>query len=277
MKYKIQWQDRWGKWQHYQTKTNEAEKTNKLIDKYKINQVSKKTDVGSEKKILDAQQDPNIKKLDKINKAQDNAIKSLSKQGVDLSAKPGKTTIPKGFKTTKSANVTQNPKKKNDGKSTALARYAAGAAIGYAVAKSQDRKPSGVEPGDIPSVPDLPDDFGKEQPMIKAKNEKKKKTVMASYDWRADLGEDWQKVNRQDKTDGLSKKAVKAYRRENPGSKLKTAVTKDPKKLKKGSKDAKRRLSFCRRMKGMKKRLTSAKTARDPDSRINKALRRWNC
>ena len=95
--------------------------------------------------------------------------------------------------------------------------------------------------------------------------------------WREDLGEDWQKVNRQDKTDGLSKKAVKAYRRENPGSKLKTAVTKDPKKLKKGSKSAKRRLSFCRRMKGMKKKLTSAKTRRDPDSRINKALRRWNC
>ena len=95
--------------------------------------------------------------------------------------------------------------------------------------------------------------------------------------WRAELDEDWQKVNRKDKTDGLSKKAVKAYRRENPGSKLQTAVTTKPSKLKKGSKSAKRRLSFCRRMKGMKKKLTSAKTARDPDSRINKALRRWNC
>ena len=94
---------------------------------------------------------------------------------------------------------------------------------------------------------------------------------------RVKVDEDWQKVNRKDKTDGLSKKAVKAYRRENPGSKLQTAVTKDPKKLKKGSKSAKRRLSFCRRMKGMKKKLTSAKTRRDPDSRINKALRRWNC
>ena len=62
--------------------------------------------------------------------------------------------------------------------------------------------------------------------------------------WREDLGEDWQKVNRKDKTDGMSKKAVKAYRRENPGSKLKTAVTKDPKKLKKGSKSAKRRLAL---------------------------------
>ena len=103
------------------------------------------------------------------------------------------------------------------------------------------------------------------------------KGFMDHYDWREDLGEDWQKVNRKDKTDGMSKAAVKAYRKENPGSKLKTAVTKDPKKLKKGSKSAKRRLAFCRRMKGMKKKLTSAKTSRDPDSRINKALRRWNC
>ena len=95
--------------------------------------------------------------------------------------------------------------------------------------------------------------------------------------WREELGEDWQKVNKKDKTDGMSQKAVNAYKRENPGSKLKTAVTKKPSSLKRGSKDAKRRKSFCSRMKGMKKRLTSAKTARDPDSRINKALRRWNC
>ena len=92
-------------------------------------------------------------------------------------------------------------------------------------------------------------------------------------DWRSELAEDWQKVNRQDKTDGLSQAAVDAYRRENPGSKLQTAVTeKKPK-----GKRAKRRANFCRRMKGMKSKLTSAKTARDPDSRINKALRRWNC
>ena len=96
-------------------------------------------------------------------------------------------------------------------------------------------------------------------------------------DWRDDLGEDWQKTNRQYKTDGMSQKAVNAYKRENPGSKLKTAVTQKPSTLKRGSKKAKRRKSFCSRMKGMKKRLNSAKTARDPDSRINKALRRWNC
>lgn len=91
------------------------------------------------------------------------------------------------------------------------------------------------------------------------------------------IGEDWQSVNRKDNTDGLSQKAVNAYRKENPGSKLKTAVTKDPSDIKKGSKDDKRRKSFCSRMSGMKKRLTSSETAKDPDSRINKALRRWNC
>jgi len=93
--------------------------------------------------------------------------------------------------------------------------------------------------------------------------------------WRADFGlsEDWQKVNRRDKTDGLSPAAVKAYRRENPGSKLQTAVTeKNPK-----GKRAGRRKNFCSRMKGMKDKLTSAETARDPDSRINRALRRWRC
>jgi hypothetical protein len=96
---------------------------------------------------------------------------------------------------------------------------------------------------------------------------------MGMYGEETEVDEDWQKVNRQDKTDGLSQKAVNAYRRENPGSKLQTAVTeKNP-----TGKRADRRKSFCRRMKGMKNRLTSAETARDPDSRINKALRRWNC
>ena len=76
---------------------------------------------------------------------------------------------------------------------------------------------------------------------------------------------------------GLTAKGVKRYRAANPGSKLKTAVTTKPSKLKKGSKAASRRKSFCARMGGMKKRRTSAKTANDPNSRINKALRKWNC
>ena len=88
-----------------------------------------------------------------------------------------------------------------------------------------------------------------------------------------EIDEDWQSVNRKDKTDGLSQAAVNAYRRENPGSKLQTAVT----EKKPTGKRAKRRSSFCSRMKGMKSKLTSAETSRDPDSNINKALRRWNC
>ena len=76
---------------------------------------------------------------------------------------------------------------------------------------------------------------------------------------------------------GLTAKGVARYRAKNPGSKLKTAVTTKPSKLKKGSKAANRRKSFCSRMGGLKKRLTSSKTANDPNSRVNKALRKWNC
>ena len=87
----------------------------------------------------------------------------------------------------------------------------------------------------------------------------------------------WQRKAGKSESGGLNAKGVASYRAANPGSKLKTAVTTKPSKLKKGSKSSKRRLSFCRRMRGMKKKLTSAKTARDPDSRINKSLRKWNC
>jgi hypothetical protein len=73
---------------------------------------------------------------------------------------------------------------------------------------------------------------------------------------------------------GMTAKGVKAYRRANPGSKLKTAVTG---KVKAGSKSAKRRKSFCARMCGMKRKNTSASTARNKGSRINQSLRRWKC
>ena len=87
----------------------------------------------------------------------------------------------------------------------------------------------------------------------------------------------WQRKEGKNPEGGLNKKGVESYRRENPGSKLQTAVTTKPSKLKPGSKAAKRRKSFCSRMKGMKAKLTSSETARDPDSRINKSLRKWNC
>jgi hypothetical protein len=87
----------------------------------------------------------------------------------------------------------------------------------------------------------------------------------------------WQRAEGKDPSGGLNRIGVESYRRENPGSKLKTAVTTPPSKLKKGSKAANRRKSFCARMSGMKRRRTSSKTANDPNSRINKSLRKWNC
>ena len=88
--------------------------------------------------------------------------------------------------------------------------------------------------------------------------------------------EDWQKANKKDKTDGMSQKAVNAYRRENPGSKLKTAVTTKPSKLKRGSKASKRRSSYCSRSAGQKK-MHSIDCSKTPDKAICKARRRWNC
>jgi hypothetical protein len=85
--------------------------------------------------------------------------------------------------------------------------------------------------------------------------------------------EDWQKINKGDKTDGMSPKAVKAYRRENPGSKLKTAVTGDPKP---GSKDSKRRKSFCARSKGQQD-MHNIDCSSTPDKPVCKARRRWKC
>jgi hypothetical protein len=85
----------------------------------------------------------------------------------------------------------------------------------------------------------------------------------------------WQRKEGKSESGGLNKKGVASYRAANPGSKLKTAVTTKPSKLKKGSKAAKRRKSFCARMKGMRKRQKpSNNTGND---RLSKSLRKWNC
>ena len=71
---------------------------------------------------------------------------------------------------------------------------------------------------------------------------------------------------------GMTEAGVRAYRRKNPGSKLKTAVTG---KVKAGSKDAKRRKSFCARSAGQMKKFPKA--AKDPNSRLRQARKRWKC
>jgi len=72
---------------------------------------------------------------------------------------------------------------------------------------------------------------------------------------------------------GMTKAGVAAYRRKNPGSKLKTAVTG---KVKKGSKDAKRRKSFCARSEGQKK-MHNIDCKKTPNKRICAARKRWKC
>ena len=85
----------------------------------------------------------------------------------------------------------------------------------------------------------------------------------------------WTRSEGKNPSGGLNAKGVASYRAQNPGSKLKTAVTTKPSKLKKGSKAAKRRKSFCARMKGMRKRQKSSNnTGKD---RLSLSLKKWNC
>ena len=94
------------------------------------------------------------------------------------------------------------------------------------------------------------------------------KAMKETTDIHVQEGAAWTKKAGKSESGGLNEKGRKSYERENPGSDLK-APSKE--------KGNKRRASFCARMKGMKRKLTSKKTASDPDSRINKSLRAWNC
>ena len=101
---------------------------------------------------------------------------------------------------------------------------------------------------------------------------KKMHTKPAIVNWRDEFdyvqeGAAWTKKSGKNPEGGLNEKGRKSYERENPGSDLKAPQPEG------GS----RKKSFCARMGGMKKKLTSAKTANDPDSRINKSLRKWKC
>ena len=83
----------------------------------------------------------------------------------------------------------------------------------------------------------------------------------------------WQRKEGQSEKGGLNAKGRASYNAANPGK----PGLKPPAPNPKTKEDEGRRKSFCSRMLGMKKKLTSAKTANDPNSRINKSLRAWNC
>ena len=125
--------------------------------------------------------------------------------------------------------------------------------------------------GDVDSSDPKASEMGEFIPSPDGKKKIKTKARFEGFsDWRSELDEGaaWTKKEGKSKSGGLNEKGRKSYERENPGSDLKAPSKKvgNP-----------RRKSFCARMKGMKKKLTSSKTANDPDSRINKSLRAWNC
>jgi hypothetical protein len=101
------------------------------------------------------------------------------------------------------------------------------------------------------------------------------KTIQESYTQMAKRTAAWQRKEGKNDKGGLNEKGRKSYERQNPGSNLKPPVSKE--QAKKSKTSAGRRKSFCARMKGMKAKLTSTKTASNPKSRINKSLRKWDC
>jgi len=132
----------------------------------------------------------------------------------------------------------------------------------------------GYAPGDVDQkvdaltnidIPKKERDSARDRLLAKAKAKREK---MKKEGFEIGEGAAWTKKSGKNSSGGLNEKGRKSYERDNPGSDLK-APSKKP--------GNKRRASFCARMKGMKKKLTSAKTANDPDSRINKSLRAWNC
>lgn len=98
--------------------------------------------------------------------------------------------------------------------------------------------------------------------------------MISDYSTMLDETAAWKRKEGKNKNGGLNKKGVESYRKENPGSKLQTAVTTPPSKIKKGSKDDKRRKSFCARMGGMKGPM---KDEKGEPTRKALALKKWNC
>ncbi len=118
-------------------------------------------------------------------------------------------------------------------------------------------------------IAEFPDYYKHLLPMEKKLKDEWRKKAKTFKEFREIAeGAAWTRKAGQNKNGGLNEKGRKSYERENPGSDLKAPSKKvgNP-----------RRDSFCARMKGMKKKLTSKDTARDPNSRINKSLRAWNC
>jgi len=87
--------------------------------------------------------------------------------------------------------------------------------------------------------------------------------------------EAWQRKEGKSASGGLNKAGIASYRKANPKSTLKMAVTTPPSKLKAGSKDANRRKSFCARSAGQMAKFPKA--AKDPNSRLRLARKKWNC
>ncbi len=182
---------------------------------------------------------------------------------------------PKISKKEKAKNLASNEKDEKITRSEGLLGMLRGAQIGT---KLQSINPGMATGLPIPKTTLIGAKLGSDVE-DRFKKKKKKKTVEVEVEEQNITEDDMKGMSvssghkRPTKSGaGMTAKGVAAYRRRNPGSKLKTAVTG---KVKKGSKDAKRRKSYCARSAGQMKKFPKA--AKDPNSRLRQARRRWKC
>ena len=185
-----------------------------------------------------------------------------SKSAPSIPKKPQSTTEPKKPSSTSEPSKPQEPTKaKEPGKEKKKGNGVEdGVKKGYQSVKS---KVTGFT-----AMFDPKESYDQDSELLTFSDFREIVSICVSDEEGLDEGAAWTKKAGKNSEGGLNEKGRKSYEKENPGSDLKAPSKKvgNP-----------RRASFCARMKGMKKKLTSKKTANDPDSRINKSLRAWNC
>ena len=226
----------------------------------------KKGPVAAGSKVVGKSAKPQSSSMVKSSGMQSRTAPSIPSKAKGQSADPKKAQKPAEPKTPTSTSEPSKPQEPTKAKEPG---------------KQKEKKKGGVEDGvkkgyqsvkskvtGFTAMFDPKESYDQDSELLTFSDFREIVSICVSDEEGLDEGAAWTKKAGKNSEGGLNEKGRKSYEKENPGSDLKAPSKKvgNP-----------RRASFCARMKGMKKKLTSKKTANDPDSRINKSLRAWNC
>ena len=229
------------------------------IDRQKLNkQIQNTRDPEADKRVADAKKDPKLKKLDQTFGEEQNS--EINKKIKNIKDDP---RLEKIEKDPQGAEIRRKIEKET------------GTNIKpYTTTTNEEQDPDGITFKDVQRIKRQKQlsDASKKAPEVKNKIVPLIKDEFVVEDDMKGMSVKSGHKRPTKSGAGMTAKGVAAYRRRNPGSKLQTAVTG---KVKKGSKDAKRRKSYCARSAGQMKKFPKA--AKDPNSRLRQARRRWKC